>query len=38
VFDDARILSESGAILQLLARDTALFPANAWDQANGPAR
>jgi len=34
VFDDGRMLSESGAILYLLARDTALFPAEAWDQAN----
>ena len=34
VFDDGRMLSESGAILYLLARDTALFPADAWDQAN----
>jgi len=34
VFDDGRMLSESGAILYLLSRDTALFPADAWDQAN----
>jgi len=34
VFDDGRMLSESGAILYFLARDTALFPADAWDQAN----
>ena len=34
VFDDGRVLSESGAILYLLARDTALFPTDAWDQAN----
>jgi glutathione S-transferase len=34
VFDDGRVLSESGAILYFLARDTALFPADAWDQAN----
>jgi glutathione S-transferase len=34
VFDDGRMLSESGAILYFLARDAALFPADAWDQAN----
>ena len=34
VFDDGRMLSESGAILYFLARDTALFPADAWHQAN----
>jgi glutathione S-transferase len=34
VFNDGRMLSESGAILYLLARDTALFPAETWDQAN----
>lgn len=34
VFDDGRMLSESGAILFYLARDTALFPSDAWDQAN----
>jgi glutathione S-transferase len=34
VFDDGRMLSESGAILFYFARDTALFPAEAWDQAN----
>jgi glutathione S-transferase len=34
VFDDGRMLSESGAILYFLARDTELFPADAWDQAN----
>jgi glutathione S-transferase len=34
VFDDGRMLSESGAILYFLARDTALFPADVWDQAN----
>src|SRR5580704_876048 len=34
VFDDGRMLSESGAILYYFARDTMLFPAEAWDQAN----
>ena len=34
VFDDGRMLSESGAILYFLARDTAFLPADAWDQAN----
>jgi glutathione S-transferase len=34
VFDDGRALSESGAILFYLAQGTALFPADAWDQAN----
>jgi glutathione S-transferase len=34
VFDDGRKLSESGAILFYFARDTALFPADAWDQAS----
>jgi glutathione S-transferase len=34
VFDNGRVLSESGAILYYLARDTVLFPAEAWDQAN----
>jgi glutathione S-transferase len=34
VFDNGRMLSESGAILFYFARDTALFPADAWDQAN----
>jgi glutathione S-transferase len=34
VFDDGRMLSESGAILYFVSRDTALFPADAWDQAN----
>ena len=34
VFDDGRMLSESGAILFYFARDTAFFPADAWDQAN----
>jgi glutathione S-transferase len=33
-FDDGRMLSESGAILFYFARDTALFPTEAWDQAN----
>jgi glutathione S-transferase len=33
VFDDGRMLSESGAILFYLARDTVLFPRDAWDQA-----
>jgi glutathione S-transferase len=32
--DDGRVMSESGAILFYFARDTALFPADAWDQAN----
>ena len=30
VFDDGRMLSESGAILYLLARDTALFPGDGY--------
>ena len=34
VFDDGRMLSESGAILYYFARDTVLFPIDAWDQAN----
>lgn len=34
VFDDRRMLSESGAILFYFARDTELFPSDAWDQAN----
>jgi glutathione S-transferase len=34
VLDDGRMLSESGAILFYFARDTALFPTDAWDQAN----
>jgi len=34
VFDDGRMLSESGAILFYFARDTALFPDDAWDQAS----
>ena len=34
VFDDGRVLSESGAILYYFARDTVLFPADAWEQAN----
>jgi glutathione S-transferase len=34
VFDDGRVLSESGAILYYFARDTALFPDDCWDQAN----
>jgi glutathione S-transferase len=33
VFDDGRMLSESGAILFFFARDTVLFPTDAWDQA-----
>jgi glutathione S-transferase len=34
VFDDGRMLSESGAILFHLARETELFPSGPWDQAN----
>jgi glutathione S-transferase len=34
VFDDGRMLSESGAILFYFARDTAFFPGDRWDQAN----
>jgi glutathione S-transferase len=34
VFDNGKMLSESGAILFYLARDTALFPVDGWDQAN----
>jgi glutathione S-transferase len=34
VFDDGRMLSESGAILYYFARDTGFFPGDAWDQAN----
>ena len=34
VFDDGRMLSESGAILYHFARDTAFFPNDLWDQAN----
>ena len=34
VFDDGRMLSESGAILYFFGRDTALFPSDLWDQAN----
>ena len=30
VFADGRMLSESGAILYFLARDTEFFPADAW--------
>jgi glutathione S-transferase len=33
VFDDGRMLSESGAILFYLAQGTSLFPADGWDQA-----
>jgi glutathione S-transferase len=33
-FDDGRMLSESGAILFYFARGTALFPSDAWEQAN----
>src|SRR5246127_4995895 len=33
VFDDGRMLSESGAILYLLAHNPALFPPDAGDQA-----
>jgi glutathione S-transferase len=33
MLDDGRVLSESGAILFYFARDTALFPADAWGQA-----
>jgi glutathione S-transferase len=33
VFDDGRMLSESGAILYYFARDTALFPDDVWEQA-----
>jgi len=33
-FDDGRTLSESGAILYYLARDTGFFPGDLWDQAN----
>jgi glutathione S-transferase len=33
VFDDGRMLSESGAILFFFARDTVLLPTDAWDQA-----
>jgi len=34
VLDDGRMLSESGAILFYLARDSAMFPADGWEQAN----
>jgi glutathione S-transferase len=34
VFDDGRMLSESGAILFYFARETALLPSDAWEQAN----
>jgi glutathione S-transferase len=34
VFDDGRMLSESGAILFYFARGTACLPDEAWDQAN----
>jgi len=34
VFDDGRMLSESGAILFYFAQDSAFFPSEAWDQAN----
>src|ERR1700733_6859563 len=34
VFDDGRMLSESGAILFYFARDTAFFPSDAWGQAD----
>ena len=33
VFDDGRMLSESGAILHYLAVDTAFWPRNRWQQA-----
>jgi glutathione S-transferase len=33
VFDDGRMLSESGAILFYFARDTALCPDDVWDQS-----
>jgi glutathione S-transferase len=34
VFDDGRMLSESGALLFYFAQGTALFPGDPWDQAN----
>ena len=34
VFDDGRVLSESGAILFYFAQDSALLPSEAWDRAN----
>jgi glutathione S-transferase len=34
VFDGGRTMSESGAILYYFARDTTLFPGDAWDQAS----
>jgi len=34
VFDDGRVLSESGAILYYFARDTAMFAGDVWEQAN----
>src|SRR5262249_5050385 len=34
VFDDSRVLSESGAILYYFARDTAFFAEDLWEQAN----
>ena len=34
VFDDGRMMSESGALLFYFAQDTALFPDERWDQAN----
>jgi glutathione S-transferase len=34
LFDDGRMLSESGAILFYLAQGTAFFPSDAWGQAN----
>src|ERR1700722_3464245 len=34
VFDDGRMLSESGAILFYFAQGTGFFPEDGWDQAN----
>jgi glutathione S-transferase len=34
VFDDGRVLSESGAVLFYFAQGTALFPDDSWDRAN----
>jgi glutathione S-transferase len=34
VFDDGRVLSESGAILFYFAQGSAFFPGDAWDQAS----
>jgi glutathione S-transferase len=34
MFEDGRMLSESGAILFYFAQDSAFFPSEAWDQAN----